>query len=84
MHFDQASASAPAASEARAMGGTLSRSPVPCDGSPAMGRCESFLMTGMAEISMRVARIGFESADAALAKNHIVIPARHDVLGGKQ
>src|SRR6516162_8092301 len=40
--------SAPAATAARAMGGTLSRRPVACEGSPMMGRCESFLMTGIA------------------------------------
>ena len=28
------------------------RRPVPCEGSPRMGRCESFFTTGMAEISM--------------------------------
>jgi len=44
--------SAPAATDARAMGSTWSRRPVPCDGSPTMGRCESFFTTGMAEISM--------------------------------
>src|SRR5579883_16464 len=44
--------SAPAAMAARAMAGTLSRRPTPCDGSPRTGRCESFLRTGMAEMSM--------------------------------
>ena len=32
----------------------------------------------------RVARVGFESADAALAQNHVVVSARHDVFGGEQ
>ena len=35
-------ASAPAASEARAIGGTLSRSPVPCDGSDVIGSGRAF------------------------------------------
>ena len=40
--------SAPAATAARAMGITLSRSPVPCDGSAMMGRCDNLCTTGMA------------------------------------
>src|SRR5690348_510530 len=48
--------SAPAATAARAMGTTLSRRPVPCEGSASMGKWESFLMTGMAAIS-RVLRV---------------------------
>src|SRR3954447_3935455 len=35
------SASAPAATDARAIGGTLSRLPVPCDGSAVIGRCDN-------------------------------------------
>ena len=31
-----------------------------------------------------VTSIGFESADAALAQNHVVVAARHDVFGGEQ
>src|ERR1700722_5722955 len=42
---------APAATAARAMGATLSRRPVPWEGSPIMGRCDSFLITGMAAMS---------------------------------
>ena len=44
--------SAPAATAARAMGTTLSRRPVPCEGSATIGRCDSFFTIGMAEISM--------------------------------
>src|SRR5271154_577825 len=44
--------SAPAATAARAIAGTLSRRPTPCDGSPSIGRCDSFLMTGIAEMSI--------------------------------
>src|SRR5579859_5846532 len=33
--------SAPAATAARASAGTMSRRPVPCEGSPTMGKCES-------------------------------------------
>src|SRR6059058_4921829 len=40
--------SAPAATAARAMGITLSRRPVPCDGSAMMGKCDSLCTTGMA------------------------------------
>src|SRR5207247_334542 len=49
--------SAPAATAARAMGITLSRSPVPCDGSAMMGKCDSLCTTGMAARSntLRVA-----------------------------
>src|ERR1700733_8091625 len=46
------SPSQPAATAARAMGATLSRRPTPCEGSASIGRCESFLITGMAEMSM--------------------------------
>jgi len=38
--------SAPAATAARPMGATMSRRPVPCEGSAMMGRCESFFTTG--------------------------------------
>ena len=40
--------SAPAATAARAIGITLSLSPVPCDGSAMIGRCESLCTTGIA------------------------------------
>src|SRR5262249_12195847 len=43
--------SAPAAMAARPMGATLSRRPVPCEGSATIGRWESFLTMGMAEVS---------------------------------
>src|SRR5271155_59604 len=45
------SPSAPAATAARAIAATLSRRPVPCDGSAIIGKCESFLITGIAAIS---------------------------------
>src|ERR1019366_3071461 len=32
----------------------------------------------------RVARIGLKCTDAALAKNHVVVAASHDVLGAQQ
>src|SRR5438477_11109264 len=32
----------------------------------------------------RIARVSFERANAALAKNHVVISAGHNVLGRKQ
>src|SRR5215469_12013930 len=44
-------ASAPAASDAHAIGATLSRNPVPCDGSDVIGRCDSLCTIGIAEIS---------------------------------
>ena len=44
--------SAPAAMAARPMGATFSRRPVPCEGSARIGKWESFLTIGMAEISM--------------------------------
>src|SRR5689334_24648660 len=44
--------SAPAAMAARPMGATFSRRPVPCDGSASIGKWESFLTIGMAEISI--------------------------------
>ena len=40
-----------AATEALAIGATLSRNPVPCEGSDVMGKCDSFLRLGIAEIS---------------------------------
>src|ERR1700691_1059640 len=42
-------ASAPAATDARAIGGTLSLRPVPCEGSPVIGRWEAFGKMGMGE-----------------------------------
>ena len=66
------------------MGGTLSRSPVPCDGSDVIGRCDSFLHDRNRRDVQRVAGVGFERADAALAQDHVVVAARHDVFGGEQ
>ena len=40
------------ATDARAIGATLSRRPVPCEGSAVIGRCESLWMMGIAEISI--------------------------------
>jgi len=60
--------SAPAATAARAMGGTLSRRPVPCEGSASIGRCESFLDDGDGGNIEGVARVGFEGTDAALRR----------------
>ena len=44
--------SAPAATAASAIGGTKSRIPTPCEGSPKTGRCVSFFSTGIAEMSI--------------------------------
>src|SRR5258706_6597045 len=44
--------SAPAATAARAIGATRSRRPVPCEGSPTIGRCDNFFTTGIAETSI--------------------------------
>src|SRR6267143_991553 len=46
--------SAPAATAARAIGITLSRKPVPWDGSAMIGRCESLCTTGMTVRSKRL------------------------------
>ena len=50
MHLDQQRIG-PRGYEAQAMGATLSRNPVPCEGSDVIGRCDSLCTMGMAEMS---------------------------------
>ena len=49
---------------------------VPCEGSDIIGRCDNFLRLGIAEHVERVARVSFESTNAALAQDHLRISAR--------
>ena len=51
MDFDQQSVAAGRDRGARHCA-TMSRRPVPCEGSPSIGRCDSFFTTGMAEMSI--------------------------------
>jgi hypothetical protein len=66
------SPSAPAAIAARAMGATLSRMPVPCDGIDDHRQVRELLHHRDGVQVERVARVGLERADAALAQDHLL------------
>ena len=78
------SPSAPAATAARAMGGTRSRRPVPCEGSADDRQMRKLLHHRDRGNIHRVARVSFESADAALAQNHFVVAAGENVFRREQ
>ena len=65
------------------MGMTMSRLPVPCEGSATMGRWESLLKRDCGDVH-GVAGCGFVSADAAFAKHDVVVAAGEDVFAGEE
>ena len=48
------------------------------------GRCDSFLIDGDGAEVERVARVGLEGADAALAEQDVGVAVGQDVLGGEE
>jgi len=76
--------SAPTAIDARDIGATLLRLPVPWLGSTRIGRWLIRLMAGTIERS-RVLRVWSANVRTpALAEDHLVVPLRHDVFGGEE
>ena len=76
--------SAPAARAARPSPARSARLPVPWLGSTRIGRWESVFAGGMTRQVERVAAVVGERPHAALAEDHVVVAAGHDVLGGHQ
>ena len=72
------SPSAPAAIAARAIGATLSRIPVPCEGSTITGRCDSRCATGTALMS-RVLRV-----EVAQRLSHLPVIVDPSHSGGRR
>ena len=83
MHFDQQRVG-PGRDGSPAHGRDFVAPPGAVRGISGHGQVRQLFDDGDRRNIQRVARISFKSADAALAQNHLVVAARHDVLGGKQ
>ena len=84
VHFDRAGRRRPPRPRPAPSAATLSRRPVPCEGSADHRQVRELLHHRDRGDVHGVAGVGFERADAALAQDHVVVAAGQDVLGRKQ